>query len=154
MTGPSDRAPIAYILGQRGEQLLAMTGWVQEMPDGDGAHLLLHPIGHGVADRMAALGQALGLAEGGDWMPAVDPDVALVEIEDDQVHLRYGGQWWLTRPVTPDWQAAARARGQVALWVGRDGATLTTTRDVDRYMDRAQTRGRLHYGLLDLCTGD
>lgn len=152
MTRASDLSPIAAILGQNGERLIALAGWINDMPDGPGAHLLLHPLGHGVADKMQRLAGILGLEPAGPAtpMPTVPPDTAYATIDTDASNawLHYGTAAWMHRPVTEDWISAARTRRTLALWLGLDGGTIRTTRDADKFMDRSARRERLYGGLV------
>lgn len=152
MTRASDLSPIALALGQDGQRLLALAGWITDMPDGPGANLLLHPLGHGVADRMKRLAEILGLEAAGPATPMRDvpPDTAYVavDVETNEAWLHYGIAAWMNRPVSADWIDAARTRHTVALWLGVDGGTIRTTKDADKYMDRAARRDRIHGGLV------
>lgn len=144
---------VADVLGQASERLLVLTGWIGEAPtDGaDVAHLLMHPLGHGVADKMRVLAGLLGLGPATELaalteVPAEVASVALVtDARDTWAQLHIGEAMVAERPVPPDWQAAARSRGWVILTVGQD--PLETVRDLDRYLTRSR---RLHIGRLTL----
>lgn len=148
MSRAGDLSPVTWVLGQAGERPVALGGWIQEMDDGgDAAHLVLHPVGDGVADRMRRLGDTLGLDATG-LMPTIAAAVTSVELDGGDVWVVHEDRRLIHRSVTPDWAAAARARGVVALWLGWDGTTILNVADADRYVPAQQRRGRLHAGLL------
>lgn len=149
MSGPRrDPRSIAWVHGQRGERPVALAGWVSTDPViGDVAHLLLHPVGHGVADKMRTLAVELGLPASQD-MVAVDRDVTWVSWDERDVWVSHDGYRVAQRPVTSEWVRAAAGQGFLDLWVGLDGATILHADDIDRYMTRSRDRGRLRAGVV------
>lgn len=135
-----DRQAIATILGQRGEQLISLTGWTAGDPGGrhDTAHLLLHPLGGGVARQMAELADALGLARADSGtLPQVPPDITWARIgprehDGTSVWLHVGADGWLHRPVPEDWITCAQAHREVILWLYVDAGRARTSADLDR----------------------
>lgn len=145
------RRVVADLHGQLGEQQLAITGWVGEHPGdgGDVAHLLVHPHGHGVADKMRALGVILGLAV--DGAPAqVPPDTTWIELDEPPgwARIHHGDAAWIGRPVASDWLDVARARHMVVLSLALDAGNVTAGAPLDRYIDSQVRRGRLYLGLV------
>lgn len=145
---------IATVLGQAGERLVTTTGWVGEHPgDGDSvAHLLVHPTGHGAAEKMRRLAGMLGLARADtnpDQPVDVPPDTTWATITNtgagETLWLHYGHEAWIQRPVDPDWTTPARARRYIVLTLGTD--PLHTIRDVDAYLARSH---RIHLGIIRL----
>lgn len=118
---------ISYLLRQAGEQRVAATGWIGEHPadHGDVAHLLLYPLGHGIAAQMRAFATGIGFAPALAGPPVttavvhltLDPDgphVQLRDVDDTLV---------LERPVSDDWATVATDRGYVMTTIGQDGHT-------------------------------
>lgn len=144
---------IAWILGQRGETRVAMSGWIAEhYEDGaDVTHLILHPLAAGVADKMRQLAHAFGLAQAiTGQMPEVPPDTCWATIADSEhgraIWLHHGQDAWIHRPIDDYWEQVLRTRGYTALWIGMDATTdLTTERRVDRYLTHTH---RLYGGLI------
>lgn len=152
--GDQDRPPrrvVADLLGQTGERQLAITGWIGEQPEdgGDVAHLLVHPHGQGVADKMRALAAIFGLAAGGP-PPQVAPDTTWVGLDQPPgwARIHHGDAAWIGRPVTADWLAVARARHMVVLSLALDGGRVSDDRRLDRYVASQMQRDRLFLGLV------
>lgn len=138
-----------------GDRLVGLDGWIGQAPDtgGDVAHLLLHPLGDGNAAQMRAVADVLGLHRG-DSPALVDvaPDTTLAHLDDTTVTLRYGDDALLTRPVTGEWDLAARGAGWIILSAGVDGFVMTTTGGTDR-LDRYLARPkRIWLGRIRLVT--
>lgn len=141
---------VADIFGQDGERRLALTGWIGEHPatGADVAHLLLYPLGHGVADKMRTLADVLGLRPA-DAGPMTTSTAAYLTVDDDGPHAQIrtaDGALLVERPVTPEWAAAARVGAAVVLTAGQDGHTGRAA-DLDRYLARPR---RLRMALLSL----
>lgn len=144
----------AWLLGQAGEGRVAMTGWIGERPD-DGADLLfllVHPAGHGVADKMRTLATAWGLSPADAGAPVqVPPDTAWLTLGDSDdgpaVWLHHGDRAWLHRPLPEQHREVLAARGEAVLIVGTDGLTMTDQRALDRYLARLHRvwMGRLRH---------
>lgn len=138
------------IHGQVGERQVALAGWIGEHPiDGaDVAHLLIHPLGHGVADKMRVLAGVLGLAA--DAPPQVPPDTTWIGLDEPPgwARIHHGQDAWIGRPATPEWLTIARARHLVVLSLGLDGGSVRRERDIDRYVGTQARRGRLYLGLV------
>ena len=150
-----DPAPLALILGQRTERRLGMTGWIGEHPDDgrDIAHLLIHPLGHGVADLMRRLADAFGLprSDAGP-MHQIPPDTVYAQLDDQdptgrpEIWIHHGQDAWLHRGITNDFGQVLRERRYAVLWIGIDGATdVDQAAGRERYMRRAH---RLYVGLI------
>ena len=113
MTEPA--AALAWILGQRSETPIAISGWLGEHPeDGrDVAHLIVHPLAVGVADKMRQLAQLLGLAQASTGRsddvqtpagpPSLTPSTAkrsgCTTARPPQIH----------RPIDTEWKQVLRA---------------------------------------------
>lgn len=133
MTDPTPA--IAAILGQAGERLLGMTGWIGEHPvtGGDVPHLLMAPFGHGVAGSVRSLAEALGMSGG----PMRDiPGMSVEPAGEDRVRLRLG-DLALHRPITKQWTRTADECGYVIVSIGAQPLTGSRPRDIDRYLARA-----------------
>jgi hypothetical protein len=141
---------VADILGQDGERRLALTGWIGEHPatGADVAHLLLYPLGHGVAAKMRAVAELLDL-RGALAGPVHTSTAAYLTVDDDGPHAQIrtaDTALLIERPVTAEWAVAARTAGQVMLTAGQDGYT-GHPRELERYLARGR---RLSMALLDV----
>lgn len=149
----------AWWLGQAGERRITATGWIGEHPVNgqDVAHLLLYPLGGGVARQMLQLSGALGLtgADAGP-MTSVPPDTTWATLgpapEGPSVWLHYGDQAWLHRPVTPEWENAAQHQRMLVLTVSLDTITIRPGRaqldEIGRHLSARPQR--LQIGLVRL----
>lgn len=144
----------ALLLGQAGERHVMATGWIGEHPvdDGDVAHLLLYPAGHGVAGKMRTLAEGLGLgaADAGVPLVEVDPDHAHAWLdEDSHVHVQGPGGEVAVVPVQGAWWAAATTRRFLVLSIGHDPLTWRAGdfAALDRYLARTS---RYHVGRIEV----
>ncbi len=137
----------AWWLGQNGERILLLGGWIAERDDGNVAHLILSPAGDDVPGKMRSLAAALGLVEATAEIenPEVPPDTLLAEIRGSEVWLRYGHSSWLHRPVTPEWIAAAVQRRMVVLSLVYRAIGGSTIRHYDKAVSRP---GHVQLGLV------
>ncbi|MBE1580521.1 hypothetical protein ACFORH_39090 [Amycolatopsis roodepoortensis] len=118
---------------------LGLTGWVGEHPINgtDVAHLLLSPRSStAVAEGVELLAELLGLRPlKNGVMPDIPAVITRAELRGSDVHVLYGDDGDLTRPVTPEWTDAAIKQRFVIVTFG----TAPFTGDLaalDRYLER------------------
>lgn len=136
-----------------GDRLVSLTGWIGEHPqDGsDVAHLLLHPLGDGQAQRMRQVAELFGLGPATTGLLDVPPDTTLARVAATYVTLRYRDSDTIGRPVPAEWVKTALAQRFVIVTLGMDGLTGVTSsgQRLDRYLARVN---RLRIGRVRVLT--
>lgn len=142
---------VSDLFGQRGERAIGMTGWISPDPWGEEiSHLMIYPTGDDIAAEMRALAGVLGLGAATARTGITAPESTHVTVDGEPVVRVYPGSEVLHIPVSGEWAAIARDRGQIVLSVGeriwrghRDPARRAAA--LDRYTARAE---QLHLGLV------
>jgi hypothetical protein len=136
------------VTGLPGARDVALTGWIGDHPaDGsDVAHLLLYPVGPGIAEGMEMLAETLSLVRSdGPRMVEVLPEVASMRVVGAHASLVIGDEALLVFPVRAGWRRAAEAHRLVVLSLGLDPLDGVSMPALDRYTAHCD---RVWVGLL------